>query len=347
MMVLALVAGAALLGSAGLARGQNLPDALIAQAELTAAQQQQVVQYAQGFAADLAKEPEQIKRARDGILAPLGKRDVGVGFRQAYATALVDDLKRLAADQRDLVAANAMRIAGELATSTSVSVLLEGLKDARSPVKYAASFGLARAFDQASRTAPAINPADQQRALGQIRAYLEAQTDAHLADGAVLAFVSACRVESIRAQAVSELAKGASARARAIDPAQGDPAAMFSVVARAATAIRNAAVPTATGGLPESATRDALALAGDLLAAASRTIKVKVDSGKDLAPVVKLGETLLLLTAKNLGATIPKLDSGDKLDRGDLTGFQQDIEKLLGAQGPMKGLGFADDRFKF
>jgi hypothetical protein len=348
-LLLVIVAGAALTAIGAPAQAQNI-DTFVSAAQLTGQQQQQVKEFVAKHAPDLAKDPADIERGRDQILGPLSRPNVSVNFRQTMAGELLPELKKLVADQRDQVAANALLIAGETATSTTVNLLLEAMNDPRPPVRFAATSGLARAFAQATRTAPAINADDMRRAVQALGGFLGSQTDPFLADGSVLALTAACRADSMKevvGLAVSELAKGASQRAQAMAPGKADPQQVV-MLTRAATTLRDAvARSVVSGAVPQNAKNDCAALAGDLIAAVSRVAKSDASGAKDLAPLASLSETLLILVADELlGKKLQPMGLGQKLQGGDMTGFQADLEKLFGQGGLMREMKFPEGRFK-
>lgn len=330
-------------GPTGALARQPLPNGIEAKPALNQADRDAITRFVGEQKAKLSGEPDAIKSGRDNLLARLASRGVTVEFRQVMAGALVDDLRRLAADQRDIVAVNALRVAGELATSTSVSIAIDGLKDPRSPVAYAATFALARAFE-AARANPAINPADLNRAVGAAADFLSRQTDAHLADGATLALCAACRIEGPAGfpdSALVALAKAAGARAQTIGAAGVDSAAMLAVVTRAAVSLRDAALP---GRAIAPATRTAAAtLAGELLVAVERAAKAQgAPSPATFAPEAQLGETLLCLIAERQAIGL-----GQRLQSGDLPGFSKLLdEQVLSDAGILKSLGIDPKQFK-
>lgn len=108
-------------------------------------------------------EPLAIRNARTALLAPLRSDDADSSFRLQYSSALQNGgLARLATDTENLVAINAVVIAGELATPLSVNILQEAMEDQREAIRYEAarSIGvLLNAYD-ADRAAVPANQID-------------------------------------------------------------------------------------------------------------------------------------------------------------------------------------------
>lgn len=330
-------------GPAGVLARQPLPAGIEARSNLSQADRDLINRFAGEQKAKLSGEPDAIKNGRDNLLARLTARSVTVEFRQVMAGALVDDLRRLAADPRDIVAANALRIAGELATSTSISIAIDGLNDPRPPVAYAATFALARAFE-AARSNPAINPADLNRAVGAAADFLSKQGDPYLADGATLALCAACRVDGSQGfpdSALVALARAAGARAQAVGAEGVNSGAMLAVVTRAAVCLRDAALP---GRAIAAGTRTAAAtLAAELLAAVERAAKAEgAVKAARFAPEAQLGETLLCLIAEKQAIGL-----GQRLQAGDLPGFSKLLDvQVFSDGGFLKSLGIDPKQFK-
>jgi hypothetical protein len=130
-------------------------------------------------------------------------------------------------------------------------------------------------------------------------------------------------------------------------PGKADPQQVV-MLTRAATTLRDAvARSVVSGAVPQNAKNDCAALAGDLIAAVSRVAKSDASGAKDLAPLASLSETLLILVADELlGKKLQPMGLGQKLQGGDMTGFQADLEKLFGQGGLMREMKFPEGRFK-
>lgn len=132
-----------------------------------------------------------VKRAREMLTDAFEAKRVSVGFRVEAARQMLPALTPIIAGQRELAAVNALRVAGEAATSNSLTVVLGSLKDPRTSVRIGASYALSRLFMQAARTAPAVTPGDTSRALQAIEAYIAAEADPMALDTAISAMVAA------------------------------------------------------------------------------------------------------------------------------------------------------------
>ena len=92
-----------------------------------------------------------LKNARNALLKPLEAKGTTAGFRIAYGAAILNVIDGIIKTGDELQAANALRIAGELATSSAASATKLGLASAKPGVRYAATFGYARSFDAVER----------------------------------------------------------------------------------------------------------------------------------------------------------------------------------------------------
>jgi len=231
-----------------------------------------------------AAEATRIKRARQDLLQPLADPQVSAPFRLEYGKQLEPLLSKLAADKRDMVAINALLIAGELATEHGVSVL-EKQAGAKDPVvRYTAARGVGLTFEAIQRSAPALTPDRVERMIKGVGERLAAETDPRVLDTLSRALVAASKIsqqnfQSIPATALTELGLRLGSRLK-VNPDKVSIPALLDTALTAGVAQREALSNPATR-LPDGARREAGAFAGDLLALIARAIK----AGKDLSPV--------------------------------------------------------------
>lgn len=191
-------------------------------------------------------DPAVIQRGRNALLAPLRDRRASVAFRTAYGDRLIPTLRELVRAERDLVAINALRIAGEAATSDSAAVLAGATTEKRVSVRYAAVAGIGRTFDALAEANPAINADGANRLIDTLAGIVAAETDPDVLDAAVRAVISARRVdrpnfESVRGRSFTVLSKAAAERLQKLG---GDAASLRALPAlvRAAKAVRDAMI---------------------------------------------------------------------------------------------------------
>ncbi|MGQ0629233.1 MAG: hypothetical protein ACT4PL_14170 [Phycisphaerales bacterium] len=210
-----------------------------------------------------------LAKARSALIAPLVGPQVTTSFRIAFSPKALDIANRMFKAGDELHAANALRIAGELATPSAIPLLKDGLAAEKPGVRYAAAFGYARLFESVARTTaaggtPAPDAAKLKSCIDDLLGLIakergrsrDAETDANVIDGAILALAQACRVpdknakptpgqpeaspaNSIRGYATEHLAKAAYGLISGVDAQGAGAAAMIPRLLRAATSLRN------------------------------------------------------------------------------------------------------------
>jgi hypothetical protein len=267
-----------------------------------------------------SKDPQEVKAARDALLRVLQERTVTLAFRGEYAKNLIALLEQLLKNPGvDLHAANALRIAGELATRSIVDpLLLAGLKDSRSSVRYAAAFAIARMFETIGLHSPAIDPAKLKEVVRAVAELIKTEPDALVLDGLVLAMRAALRVppDAVRSDSnfvwstVSVLAEAATTRSTGLAKEQ-KPAQVVPVLLRITLAIRetvtgaNLAVPQAQKGAIFKFCTDGAAAAKALRNAPPPADAQAADIEKMRADLTKLEEALNSLSDLLGGKSAP------------------------------------------
>jgi hypothetical protein len=157
-----------------------------------------IAAYVAAQASGLTGDDAAVKSARDMLLRPIAQPGVTEPFRRAYAKALGPVLTTAFASDKDLHRANTMRIAGEVAASTLVQFLVDGLKDKSSSVRYAAAFGIARLFEASNRSDPAVSTQRMGEIISALASVVKSEADPLVLDGAVLGFKAALDLEPER-----------------------------------------------------------------------------------------------------------------------------------------------------
>ncbi|HZW07406.1 MAG TPA: hypothetical protein VFF65_09795, partial [Phycisphaerales bacterium] len=189
----------------------SLPDEMIRKNEISPADRQQMKALVDANKGGLSGTPAEIKRSREVLVAPLERDGVSVQFRVAYASAILENggLAALAASKdNDLLATNALRIAGQCATGNTMRVVLDALKDPRPQVRYAATVA-ARAAFTAARNNSALAPDDLSRAMKALSETVVQDAAPQPVDGAIQALVAARDVPNNRSTAIERLTDAA------------------------------------------------------------------------------------------------------------------------------------------
>jgi hypothetical protein len=293
---------------------QELPQEIVeSPTTLSPDQQGKVDQYiADNLKTMSAAEPSAMKRGRDALLQPFSgrTRKASVAFRQYFGGKIAPELDRLAKGSDDKLAINALRVAGEIATPETASVLESALKDKRIAVQYAGACGTGRTFDAMIQFSPAIA---QERALGIIGALgavVGQEQNPDVLDASIRALSSATRIdrkgfEPVREAALTTLADQTSGRLKAMNVgAEADSVA--PAILRALTTVRIAVA----GNLPfsQAAYKKAAELGGHGVAYVARNVKALQDGpAKEVyRQIVNEAETLIqAATTKANGTYTP------------------------------------------
>lgn len=310
--------------------------------------------------AGLAGDDAAIRKARSALLGPLRCNAVSLNFRAEYSRALLPVLAPLVQDAngKDQPAANALRLAGELATPQSVPLITKAMTDKRSSVRYAACFAAGRVFDavKAPRAA-AIGATEMDQLFEALDAFVKAETDSNLLDAAVLALGTGTSITTTtipqydaRSRAVETLANAIGAKAKSFPSAPSDKT--LEVLLRAESNLREVFLAIAGGGgLSNSASVAVAGLAGDILALASRSLKANPSPARRelLASVVTAAEAVLRLSGQSLRKNdVPNLNLGNLVRSGKDSEFGAELSKYTGASGMLTQppFGFPSSRFQ-
>ncbi|MCC6677812.1 MAG: hypothetical protein IT436_11755 [Phycisphaerales bacterium] len=277
-----LVAAAATVWSPAALGQEGLPPDIIASTtQLGGTQREAIKAFVATHAGNLTNTDSTVLiRARADLLGPLQGPDVGVSFRTAYSEELEKVLQPLIGDDRDIVAVNSLRIAGELSTRQGAALLEKMLTSKKLTVRYAAVAGIGRTFENLGRTAPAMNAEAARSLAGKLAPVLRGETDSNVFDVAVRAVMAAGALDrdgwgSLRDDAMATLAPAISERFQKLGTTAAEPAMMQALI-RACSAGRDALA--LAGGRPLSADTQKLvaAMGGDGLAYVQRLIQAKV-----------------------------------------------------------------------
>jgi len=313
------MAATVLLPVVGAFAQQTSVEDLVTKNEISTADRATIKSSVEAARAGLAGGPVEIKKSRDTLVAPLEKSGVTVPFRIAYGQALLEsgELARLVKSENDLVAANALRIAGQAATGNTLGVVLDGLKDARPQVRLAAAVA-ARAAFTAARNNPAITEAELAAALRELAKVVTDDKADGPAEGALQAMVTAREFPGFRSRALQAFCDAAGTRL--MTAVKSGKETDFAPYLRVAAAVQQEALEAGT------LTADARK-AGTLFAA---QVLIGVDAAwKDGDP------TPAMKTTAKAAASIASLLAGSDAAVGDLVApgkqakFKEALKKLL------------------
>ncbi len=340
------------LAAPALSLAQALPAGLAQRPELSAAETSQVGQWLTPHIAKLSSDdPREIKAARDSILSPLRGPGVSVSFRFAMQESLARTLSTLAEDKRELVAVNALRIAGEIGHAALIPTLTKSLKDPRIGVRYGALYALRATLD-AAKASPAITPATVTQILTELTALGSSTTDPRILDGVVLALESGAAIPvaslpGVRDSSISALGSVVQAQSKLI-AISDKPDDLLPGMLRAATIAQSAVTGRVGEQLAPKLSLDLVGISADLIALSARLKARSVGNPADLATLLRSAESLLFLAASGMNAPVEQLKLADKLEANDTAGFDRGVGLLIGPKGRLTSAPFSfnADRFK-
>jgi hypothetical protein len=249
-----------------------------------------------------------MKRGREVLLAPFGDQEVSVAFRQYFSQEAMPELRKLAAHESDRVIVNALRVAGEMATSDGTALLEQKLGDKKEAIRFAAVNGLERTMSALANRASAIPEGRIQQiieTLGTVVGDPKSSPDVIWA-GAKALFaalnVNAGNARSLAAQALSSSIGKVAVRYGSTPT----PERIHQVFLRAGETARGAlAVPGAAG--VENA-KEAAALGGHLLSwsyCQVRSGQLPNAQDREVASgIVSVAEQVIILAAEKAGVRV-------------------------------------------
>lgn len=319
---------------------QTIPEGLAGKSDLSAADQQAIATFVQGHAPKLASaDPLEVREAREAILSPLERRgEVSVAFRVQLANRMMETLRENAKSNNDHVAINALRLAGEVATSNTLEILEAGLNDTRPAVRYAACFGLSRLYAAAAR-GQAYSDDEALRSVRKLVQIASSDPSSEVVDGAVVALSQArtttTKDKKVRPEATRGVIEAGSKLAlEAIKASR--PVSMNSLV-RIGGVVRDTLTET---DVTSDTARSASRFAGQLLLAT----KTAMGSGGDTETTsrsARVAEVIIALASTSLRgpAFEPKL--GDLLAAGKADQFEPGLKAIVGPGGLLQSAPFS------
>jgi hypothetical protein len=314
-----------LLISASCALGQASLSDMASRIDLSDADRAEITKQVDRYTAMIATgTPANVRDGREALTKPFEADKVTVPFRVEAGRQLVEALKPLTTSSNELVAVNTLRIAGEVATTNSMALLIDGLKDPRPPVRMGAAYALTRLFAQARRSAPAISAGDTASALKALEAFIAAERDARLIDTAISAMVLAAKAPGGSA-APDRMARAIVEKARG----KGAEADTLTITSRAVREMRDVLIGS-DGKAPPGTARAAAEVAGQLIVA----IKAQLTTADKEALITAAGsaETTLTIASTTLAGpdiAAMKLALADKVRAADQDGLDKQAERVL------------------
>ncbi len=318
----------------------ELPATIVEKSPLSTEDMQAIDKFLAPRIPDLSStDPAVMKKSRDELLRPFRNPRISVATRQYISDKLIAELNKNAG-AKDLIAVNALRIAGDMATSASSALLEEKLKDANDAVRYAAVSGLERTMEAVATRSPAITSDRVQglvAKLGEVIVDPKSTTD--VTDAGVRALKRAMEIIrpgfEIRPLAVRTLASAIGKLCERVD-------APVKVLVRAGDIIREALTNNNPNlQLQNESLTQAATMSGQLLSwCACQIKKGKMPVGQEAlrveaAQIVKVAESSVLLCGTRVNKPWPTQNLGTDFEKATALNDRAFFSNLLTLLKPL------------
>lgn len=311
-----------------------------------------------------------LKPARDRLLEPLGSQNVSAAFRLELWRNVASTAQEMVKAADDVQKVNGLRIAGEIATDSSVDAITPALKDKNASIRFAASFAIMRAFEQTHGKPAAMSKETAIDLINAIANAMKVETDANCFDSMVRALAAAgSDRQSIDPIVQRRALESLSTVCSEVLQKNGDKAiedTRLEAFVRALTCIRDSFTKPQAQAAPPSWTNDGAAFAGDALTSVYHQIRksdselapIKTDDAEDaieakkaarrgVAQLVFIAESTITLARQIRGNPNQTTSVADQLKRAEVktdASALEDMNSLLTDKLP-KEFTLPADRF--
>jgi hypothetical protein len=345
------------------AQAQCIPTAIVEKISLSSDDEQMINACVASHTTNLGgSDAGLIKADRAKILEPFSSKQVSASFRVRYAKALLPVITPLAEKSDEIVAVNALVIAGELATDSSLDLITRQLSRSESAIRYQATYAATRAIETMNGAQPAVTAPKASELLRAIEKRIAEENDSLILDGLIRTALASLNVADLRNQAVEVISRGVQ---KVIVAAAGNPNFLsnstMECCLRAVTGVRTVmALPGVT--MSRDASLAAGALAGDVMNAVTLAVsRKKLPLGKDGAAAAReiyaqsaiAAETLAILAGRKLEPSTfnaAAKEAGKLIREGTNEGdakFIVDASDLIGEKGILCTKPFEFDKNRF
>ncbi|MGV6814766.1 MAG: hypothetical protein ACWA5W_07155 [Phycisphaerales bacterium] len=360
----ALLVGSALLLAApsAFAQSSDLPRSTVEAISINASQRSQVEQFIESWKERaLSDDAQDRNKALEALTKPLQGRGVSVAFRQSYTQAIAPLMNAYDEDGSIGATLASLRIAGELATPSTVGRVRNAMNSDDLGVQIFAVSRAGRIFSSTINQGPAITDADANSLIESINTIAsDLSADANLLGASIRALSIAAMLPSndmgdARSNAVIALANAVGPRLRALD-VHDDPSNVQHLALQAAGAMI-ASISDISSDVNQQATRQAVGLGGDMISIALRRVlggTINPVSRRELTvQSVQAGESLLYFARRNdadlkgtSANSIQETHFAQQLADGKDKAFRNDSSSLLGpGSDVVTRFNFNNERF--
>lgn len=319
----------------------QLPCAVASQQTIGGNEKNLIARYAKEGADLLASEdPADVQRGRERLLTPLRCPDVSAAFRVEYGNALQAAVRDAIQSGDDFRAANALLVAGMVASNNSVQAIDSALKSPRETVRAAAAVALQHTLREQVTGRARLTSTVAEGAVAGAGARLAVEPSPAVAESILVALrVGADRQSPLVSQSIRAIGQGVAGVFKAAR-AQEDPdlPAWTRAAERAAEALWRATYDAQSRQVDQA---ESLAVAeggAQILAyardrAANQETPLSDEERQSLSKAIDSAEGSLILIHSRLagGASIEKSLTGAFADDPDR--FIAEADQWIGAQG--------------
>ena len=309
----------------------------------------------------LSDKAQDNKRAMEALTKPLNERGVSVAFRQNYTTSITPLLNELDATGTIGGMISSLRIAGDLATPSSVSRVIGAMSNDDLGVQLFAVSRAGQIFSATTKHGPAMTANDASLLINSISTIASNEdTDAELLRACMRSLSAASKLSSKdmgdeRSHAIIVMCDALGARLRSLN-VNDDPTFMQGLALESAGAM-TASISDISSNTSSDGARAAIGLGGDIISVTLRRMlgrTINPVNSRDLAiRSVQSGENLLFFALKkdaelngNGLGTIKPTEFANLLAAGDDREFRNQTSSLLGAGSNLvKRFKFNNERF--
>ena len=338
----------------------GLPAEIIGRApQLSADDVAKIKEYTSGKLADFnSGDIEKIKRARNDLISPFTAAGASVPFRIKYGQALAEqNLSGLARSKDAGVAINALRVAGEVASTDTLPVIVEALTAEQVSVRVAAAAAFGRTLEEVAGRPPALRADSLVDAIRKVGDAMPKEKDARAFDALARAVepalrISAAEYKDVKPAAIRVLDTRVNERLKTASYDKDGPTVETSV--RVVAELRDELSRNAKA-LSDQDIKDIAGFAGDLIAWSTRQIstgKVPAESRELMSQLLGASENTIFFAMAPLSVngerTTLKTTFDQNTKAGDAAVCVDAGAKIFGVTGVLckPPFGFAPARFQ-
>ena len=347
----------AVASSASLAQVRaNLPGSIVESASIGGPERQQIAAFVDALSADATGADEDAaNRARAALVAPMRDHRASVAFRQAFASASLETIRRLTGSEDPGARIAGLRLAGALATADTTALITGALGDADEGVRVYAAAEARRVFETTAANGPAMT---ESQATALVTALADALDDAGgpFRQSLIRALGAAAQMDvrelaNTRQSALVSLCNAVGSIVREMDNA--DLTTHRDTILLATTAATRA-LSQVGAAVPDSGAKAGAELGGEVLAvilqrdiqganAQDKTEDVRLTRAAE--SLVYFARRRAIENARGDASTVPQTDLAGLLEKGDRA-FRRELLALIGPGSAMLAqFQLPDNRF--